>query len=169
LDARERDPAEAPLAFPIGFLAPVDDGFFAPAVLVVCRFVVFLDGFFATAAFVRAGFLAALVVGFFAALVVFRLVVFVVGFFTAAAFFFVAFDLDAGFAFRLTPVDRFLAAPITAPESPPITVPTTGRPKAVPATAPATAPPKALPAVPVGSLAFFSFSSSMFVPSLREK
>jgi hypothetical protein len=102
----------------------------------------------------RAGFLAALRVGFLApaaALAAFRFVVFVDGFFAAAAIFVVFFfpDADPGFTFRFAAVVRFLAAPIAAPESAPISVPTTGTPKAVPATAPATAPPSAFPAVPV--------------------
>ena len=169
MDAVERDPAEASLALRVGFLAALRVGFFAlAAALVVLRFVVFVDGFFAAAAFFRVGFLAALRVGFFApaaALVVFRFVVFGDDFFAAAAFFFFFGDADVGFAFRFTVVGRFLAAPIAAPESAPITVPMTGRPTAVPATAPATAPPRALPVVPVGSSAVFSFlSSSMFVP-----
>jgi hypothetical protein len=53
---------------------------------------------------------------------------------------------DAAFAFRVV---RFLAAPIAAPERPPITVPTTGTPNAVPTTAPAAAPPTVLAAVPM--------------------
>jgi len=108
LDAAERDPAEAPQVFRVGF------------------------------AFFRVGFLAALRVGFFApaaALVAFRFVVFSDGFLAAAAFFFFFGDADAGFDFRFTVVGRFLAAPIAAPESAPITVPMTGRPTTVPATA----------------------------------
>ena len=87
-----------------------------------------MDGFFATAAFFRVGFLAALRVGFFApaALVVLRFFVFVDGFF--AAFFCFFGNADAGFAFRFAAVGCFLAAPIAAPERAPITVPMTGRP-----------------------------------------
>ena len=128
-----------------------------------------MDGFFATAAFFRVGFLAALRVGFFApaALVVFRFVVFVDGFF--AAFFCFFGNADAGFAFRFAAVGCFLAAPIAAPESAPITVPMTGRPTTVPATAPATAPPRALPVVPLGLSAVSCFlSSSMFSPQVGE-
>jgi hypothetical protein len=77
---------------------------------------------------------------------------------------------DAAFTFRVFLAFRFLAAPIAAPDRPPMTVPTTGTPKAVPATAPATAPPKVLPAVPMpASAAFISFSSSsMFSPSVSD-
>jgi hypothetical protein len=94
LDAVERDLAEASPTLRVGF--------FAPAALVVFRFVVFVDGFFATAAFFRVGFLAALRVGFFApaaTLVVFRVVVFVDGFFPTGAFFRVGFlaTLRVGF------------------------------------------------------------------------
>jgi hypothetical protein len=77
---------------------------------------------------------------------------------------------DAAFTFRVVLAFRLLAAPIAAPDRPPITVPTTGTPKAVPATAPATAPPKVLPAVPMPvSAEFISFSSSsMFSPSVSD-
>jgi hypothetical protein len=52
--------------------------------------------------------------------------------FLVVAFFFG--DAAADFVLRVVP---FLAAPIAAPERPPITVPTTGTPNAVPTTAPA--------------------------------
>ena len=72
---------------------------------------------------------------------------------------------DADLVFCLLPVARFFAAPITAPETPPITAPATGAPRALPATAPATAPPRVLPAVPFAVLAVSSplFLSSMFL------
>jgi hypothetical protein len=75
---------------------------------------------------------------------------------------------DAAFTFRVVLAFRFRAAPIAAPDRPPMTVPTTGTPKAVPATAPATAPPKVLPAVPIPVSAAFSLSlSSILSPSVR--
>jgi hypothetical protein len=64
--------------------------------------------------------------------------------FLVVAFFFG--DAAADFVLRVV---RFLAAPIAAPERPPITVPTTGAPSADPATAPTTAPPSVLPVVPM--------------------
>jgi hypothetical protein len=76
---------------------------------------------------------------------------------------------DAAFTFRVVLSFRFRAAPIAAPDRPPMTVPTTGTPKAVPATAPATAPPKVLPAVPIPVSAAFSLSlSSMSSPSMND-
>jgi hypothetical protein len=106
----------------------------------------------------RLGFLAAVLVTLRA------VAVFVFGFvdrFLVVAFFFG--DAAADFAL---PVVRFLAAPIAAPERPPITVPTTGTPSAVPTTAPAVAPPTVLPAVPMAaSVPLWSLSSSSMFPS----
>jgi hypothetical protein len=129
----ERDLAEVPPRFRVGLFAAMRAGFLAPAaLLMVFRFVVFVDGFFAADAFFDAFFFGDFDAFFFG---------------DFDAFFFG--DAVASFAFRFAAVFRFLAAPIAAPESAPITVPTTGTPKAVPATAPATAPPRALPEVPV--------------------
>ena len=58
---------------------------------------------------------------------------------------------------------------MAAPESAPITVPTTGTPNAVPATAPATAPPRVLPAVPVPVSALtLVFVVHVSLPELRQ-
>jgi hypothetical protein len=114
LDAVVRDLAEVPPLFRVGFLTALRAGFLAPAAaLVVFRFVVFADGFFAAAAFFVAFFFGDADAGF-------------------------TFRFAAVVRFLAAPIAAPESAPITVPttgtpKAVPATAPATAPPRALPA------------------------------------